>query len=94
MGKKTSNKDMLKALEEGQKLFKTDPKLKKVGKKVAAQVLKRLPFVGGAVTAGLLLNQVYETLKFEKNRKNKIKKEKIDSPSGAKTLFENSKTKP
>ena len=94
MSKKTSNKDIIKALEEGQNLFKKDSKLKKVGKKVGKAVVKKLPYIGAAVTAGLALNQVYETLKSEKNRRDKKKKEVIDSPSGAKTLFENSKTKP
>ena len=83
---------MLKGLDEGKFQFKKK-KPPSVVKKIIKGVVKKLPYVGAVVTAGLAANQLYETVKFEKNRRKK-KKEKIDSPSGAGSLFENSKTKP
>ena len=92
MSKETSTKTMLKGLEEGKFLLKKK-KPPSLLKTVAKKVIKKLPYVGALVTAGLAVDQLYETVKFEKNRRKK-KKEVIDSPTGAGSVFENSKTKP
>jgi hypothetical protein len=82
---------MLKGLDEGKFQFKKK-KPPSVVKKLVKGAVKKLPYIGAVVTAGLAVNQLYETIKSEKNRRKK--KEVIDSPSGAGSLFENSKTKP